>query len=68
MNYFVFFMGSFFSFVTAADLINTPYQDVGRAFISKRLSSPFEPTTSVKKTGRKNILNLGGAIIWFHSD
>jgi hypothetical protein len=65
MNYFMFFIGVILLLVTAADLINTSLSGRGAGFISKRLSiSIWSLLLAIsKKTGRKNILDLGGAII-----
>ncbi|WP_367755537.1 ion channel [Flavobacterium sp. WC2430] len=65
MNYFVFFLGIILLLVTASDLINTSLSVRGAGFISKRLSKSIWSLLLVinKKTGRKKVLELGGAFI-----
>ena len=65
MNYFMFFTGVILLLVTAADLINTSLSGRGAGFISKRLSKSIWNVLLklTKKTGRRKILELGGAVI-----
>ncbi len=65
MNYFVFILGLMLLLTTAADLINTSLSGRGAGFISKRLSKSIWSTLLIlnKKTGRKKVLELGGAVI-----
>ncbi|MEZ7499026.1 potassium channel family protein [Flavobacterium sp. Arc3] len=65
MNYFVFLVGVILLLATAADLINTSLSGRGAGFISKRLSKSIWNILLIltKKTGRRKILDLGGAII-----
>ncbi|UQD55279.1 potassium channel family protein [Flavobacterium sp. K5-23] len=65
MNYYLFFLGLILLLITASDLINTSLSGRGAGFISKRLSKSIWSTLLIinKKTGRKKILELGGAVI-----
>tara|TARA_R110000868_G_scaffold408400_1_gene691518 strand:- start:566 stop:1639 length:1074 start_codon:yes stop_codon:yes gene_type:complete len=65
MNYFMFFIGVILLLITATDLINTSLSGRGAGFISKRLSKSIWSTLLKinKKTGRKKVLELGGAVI-----
>lgn len=65
MNYFVFFLGVILLLVTTSDLINTSLSVRGAGFISKRISkSIWNLLLRINdKTGRKKVLELGGAFI-----
>ena len=65
MNYFVFFLGVLLLIITATDLINTSLSVRGAGFLTKRLSMYIWSVLLLlsNKTGRKKVLELGGAII-----
>ena len=65
MNYFIFLIGAILLVVTATDLINTSLSVNGAGFITKRLSKFIWHVLLVinKKSGRKKILEIGGAVI-----
>lgn len=65
MNYYIFFLGVILLVVTASDLINTSLSVRGAGFISKRLSKSIWSALLFiyKRTGRRNVLRHGGALI-----
>lgn len=65
MNYFVFLLGLILLIITTTDLINTSLSVRGAGFITKRLSKSIWSLLLAinNKTGRKKVLELGGAII-----
>ncbi|WP_366186528.1 potassium channel family protein [Flavobacterium ovatum] len=65
MNYFVFFLGVLLLIITINDLINTSLSVRGAGFLTRRLSKFVWSLVLLisKKTQRKKILDLGGAII-----